>query len=219
VFDEKAARLPMTSRDSVSVELVGAARETRVRIIAGFDQMGAQRRNVALTIGEDGRIATYTKRHHIPGLESFYTVGNGPGLLDAGEAVTICKDMDFQATLRGDAAAAARAGSLRLVLVPALDFDADDWLHARMAVLRGVEGGYAIVRAAANGLVTVSDSRGRLLGVRRSGKQTYESVVVDVPLGPGATTYVRLGDLFAWLAGLTGLALVAWSAAARGRTP
>ena len=211
VFDEKAARLPVTGRDSVSVVLVGAARETRARIVAGFDQMGAGRRNVALGIDGDGRIATYTKRHHIPGLESFYTVGDGPGLLDAGEAVTICKDMDFQGTLRGDAAAAARAGSLRLMLVPALDFDADAWLHARMAVLRGVEGGYAIVRAAANGLVTVSDSRGRLLGMRPSGRKPYESVVVDVPRGPGATMYVRIGDVFAWIAGLAGLALVAWS--------
>ena len=36
------------------------------------------------------------------------------------------------------------------------------------------------------------------------------SVVVDVPRGPGATMYVRIGDVFAWIAGLAGLALVAW---------
>jgi len=119
--------------------------------------------------------------------------------------------MDFQGTLRRDAAAGARAGSLGLMLVPAWDFNADGWMHARMAVLRGVEGGYAIVRAAANGLVTVSDSRGRLLAARPSGKQTYASVVVDVPRGPGATAYVRIGDVFAWMIGLVGLALVGWS--------
>ena len=215
VFDEKSARLPMKQRDSVLASLVAAARETHTRIVAGFDVTGAERRNAAFTIGEDGRVSTYTKRHHIPGLESGFTVGDGPGLLDAGESVAICKDMDFQQTLRGDAAAGARAGSLGLMLVPAWDFDADGWLHARMAVLRGVEGGYAIVRAAANGLVTVSDSRGRLLAARPSGKTTYESVVVDVPRGPGATPYVRIGDVFAWVIGVIGLALVAWSATRR----
>jgi len=127
--------------------------------------------------------------------------------------------MDFQNTLRGDAAAGARTGSLGLMLVPAWDFNTDGWLHARMAVLRGVEGGYAIVRAAANGLVTVSDSRGRMLGLRPSGRTTYESVVVDVPRGPGATLYVRIGDVFAWIAGLVGLALFAWSISRRPVVP
>jgi hypothetical protein len=54
--------------------------------------------------------------------------------------------MDFQSTLLSDAFAGAFRGSLTLMLVPAWDFNADGWLHARMAVLRGVEGGYAIVR-------------------------------------------------------------------------
>jgi apolipoprotein N-acyltransferase len=216
VFDEKAALLPAERRDSALAPLVAAARETHTRIVAGFDETGAERRNAALTIGDDGRVTTYTKRHHIPGLESGYTIGNGPGLLGAGESVAICKDMDFQSTLRGDAAAGARTGSLSLMLVPAWDFDADGWLHARMAIMRGVEGGYAIVRAAANGLVTVSDARGRVLGAKPSGATTYASVVVDVPRGTGATTYVRIGDVFAWIAGLVGLALMAWSASRQG---
>lgn len=219
VFDEKAARLPVAHREEVLSLLSAAARETHTRIVAGFDETGAQRRNAAITIDEDGRISTYTKRHHIPGLESGYTVGEGPGLLDAGEAVAICKDMDFQSTLRSDAAAGARAGSLGLMLVPAWDFNADGWMHARMAILRGVEGGYAIVRAAANGLVTVSDAQGRLLGAQPSGRKTYASVVVDVPLGPGATTYVRIGDVFAWIAGLIGLALLGWSTSRRDQAP
>jgi len=212
VLDEKAALLPAEQRDVVLAPLVAAARETRTRIVAGFDETGAERRNAAFTIGEDGRVSTYTKRHHIPGLESGYSIGAAPGLLDGGESVAICKDMDFQGTLRGDAAAGARAGSLGLMLVPAWDFDADGWLHARMAVMRGVEGGYAIVRAAANGLVTVSDARGRVLAARPTVRGAYTSVVVDVPRGTGGTPYVRIGDVFAWLAGLLGLALVAWSA-------
>ena len=219
VFDEKAALLPAPQRDSVLAPLVAAARETHTRIVAGFDVAGAERRNSAFTIDENGHISTYTKRHHIPGLESGYTVGDGPGLLGAGESVAICKDMDFQSTLLSDAFAGAFRGSLTLMLVPAWDFNADGWLHARMAVLRGVEGGYSIVRSAANGLVTVSDSRGRLLASRPSGRTTYESVIVDVPRGPGPTLYVLIGDAFAWIAGLAGLALFAWSLSRRALIP
>jgi apolipoprotein N-acyltransferase len=204
VFDEKAALLPRARRDEVLAPLVAAARETGITIVAGFDETGAERRNAAYTIGADGRVRRYTKRHHIPGLESGYTIGDGPGLLGAGEAVAICKDMDFQRTLRSD----ANAGSVGLMLVPAWDFHADGWLHARMAVMRGVEGGYAVVRAASNGVLTVSDARGRVLATRPNGGTTYASVIADVPMGTGSTPYLRIGDAFAWLAALLGIALV-----------
>lgn len=106
------------------------------------DWRAAAQRSVRLT--SDGRVRTYTKRHQITGLERGYTVGDAPGLPDDGMAVTICKDLDFQGTLRGDAVAGACHGGLGLMLVPAWDFDADAWMHARMAILRGVEGGYAV---------------------------------------------------------------------------
>jgi apolipoprotein N-acyltransferase len=94
------------------------------------------------------------------------------------------------------------------MLVPAWDFHADGWLHARMAVMRGVEGGYAVVRAASNGVLTVSDARGRVLATRPNGGTTYASVIADVPMGTGSTPYLRTGDAFAWLAALLGIALV-----------
>ena len=56
------------------------------------------------------------------------------------------------------------------MLVPAYDFDRDAWSHASMAVLRGVEGGFSVVRAARDGLLTVSDRYGphrRSQGQRR----------------------------------------------------
>ena len=50
-----------------------------------------------------------------------------------------------------------------LLLVPAWDFDVDGWLHGRMAILRGVESGFSIVRAPKQGILTVTDDRGRVL--------------------------------------------------------
>jgi apolipoprotein N-acyltransferase len=211
VFDEKAALLPGERRDVVLAPLIAASRETGVTAVAGFDQTSPDRRNVAFTISPDGRVRTYTKRHHIPGLERGYTIGAGAGLLGDGEAVAICKDLDFQATLRHDAADAADADGVRVLFAPSWDFGSDGWLHARMAILRGVEGGYAVVRAASNGLVTVSDAQGRVRARRASGATRYVSTIADVPPGPGATPYLRIGDVFGYLAAAAGLLLLAMS--------
>ena len=214
VFPEKGAILPEVRRDAALAPLVAAVRETGATLATGFDQTGAQRRNVAYVVARDGRVHGYTKRHHIPGLESGFTVGDGAGLLGGGRAVAICKDLDFQRTLRGD----ATAGGVGLMLVPAWDFHADGWLHARMALMRSVEGGYAMVRAAAGGLVTVSDARGRVIASDQSERDAYASVIADVPIGTGRTPYLRIGDAFAWLAGAAGLLVVLWSAARAERS-
>ena len=47
-----------------------------------------------------------------------------------------------------------------MLLVPALDFTGDGWLHSRMALVRGVESGLTVVRAAAYGRLTVTDAGG-----------------------------------------------------------
>src|SRR5206468_8848188 len=70
----------------------------------------------------------------------------------------ICKDMDFPELSREYALQGAN-----LLLVPAWDFNLDRWLHARMAVLRAVENGFALARSARNGLLTLSDNRGRIV--------------------------------------------------------
>ena len=84
-----------------------------------------------------------------------------------------------------------------LLLVPAWDFDADGWLHGRMAFLRGVEAGFSIVRAPRHGLLSVSDSRGRVLAERSSGAAPFSTVVTQVPVRHEATLYSRTGDWFA----------------------
>ena len=119
--------------------------------------------------------------------------------------------MDFPTLGRRYAALGVEA-----LLVPAWDFDVDDWSHARMAVLRGVESGFAIVRAARNGLLTVSDRYGRIVDVAASGSAPVASLVVPAPLGFGeATIYARLGDSFGWLCVVASAA--AWLVSRRSR--
>lgn len=106
----------------------------------------------------------------------------------------ICKDMDFPGIIRRDA-----ARGVRLMGVPAGDFGKDAWLHGRMAVMRGVEDGFALVRAANDGLVTASDAEGRVTASKMDTPSGLTAIIADLPLGPGPTLYTRIGNTFPWL--------------------
>lgn len=179
-------------RAAVLAPLVAASKQTGMQIIAGVGESRPEA-DIALSITPDGTIKQYDKRHLIPILEDIYTPGRGSGWLGQGRAMEICKDMDFPNTIRLDAAQGSR-----LMGVPAGDFGKDAWLHARMAVMRGVEDGFALVRAAYDGMVTASDAEGRLVASKMDTPGGLTMIVVDLPLGPGPTLYTRIGDAFAW---------------------
>jgi apolipoprotein N-acyltransferase len=110
--------------------------------------------------------------------------------------VEICKDMDFTALSRDYGRA-----HVGLMLAPAWDFNMDRTWHGHIAIMRAVEDGFSLVRAAKNGYLTVADSRGRLLAESRSAAQLpFTTLLAGVPTGHSATLYVLLGDWFAWLA-------------------
>ena len=203
VLPEKFVAVTPEYADAARAILSAAAREHQATIVAGWYVLtGSERRNVAVVFGPSGDvILEYDKQHLVPGIEWGYRAGSSIGLLP-GETVTtgvaICKDLDFVPLGR----AYARAG-VGLLLVPAWDFVNDRWLHSRMAVMRGVEGGYAIVRTATDGLLTVSDARGRIVAERSSSESTDVLLNTAVPVGDGGTFYSRSGDWFAWLCVLT----------------
>jgi apolipoprotein N-acyltransferase len=102
--------------------------------------------------------------------------------------------MDFPKLSREYAAEGAN-----LMLVPAWDFNLDRWLHSRMAVLRAVENGFALARSARNGLLTLSDNRGRILAETATAPVRFVSVTGNVNVVREETFYTRTGDWFAWL--------------------
>ena len=180
--------------DAVFAPLATTARDTQIEIVAGVAQRDPPG-DLAVTFHPDGRVQVYDKRHLVPGLESQFVPGHEPGLLGEARATTVCKDMDFPSTIRGDA-----QHGICLMAVPAGDLLLDGWIHARMAILRGVENGFAVVRAANEGLDTVSDAQGRVLARKSYQRDGVYWIVADVPLGSGTTLYTRIGDLFAWTA-------------------
>lgn len=171
-----------------------SSRRHHITVVAGFNRVGrVPERNTAFVLGPDGQLLVeYDKAFLVSGFERGYDRGTTPGVFSVSGAtagVAICKDMDFPRWLRRYSAAGAR-----VVFVPAWDFVADGPLHARMAVFRGVEGGFAVVRSAQEGLVTISDHLGRILAERVSSESGDVLLVGDVPLGPGQTLYSLAGD-------------------------
>lgn len=163
----------------------------------GVDFKGdAQAERNALMVFRPGAAspAMYNKHHLLVGLEQ-YTPGDAYTVLEGTPRIglAICKDMDFHDI--GNAYAARRA---QLLLVPAADFTVDGWLHSRMAIMRGVESGFAVARAAHAGRLTLSDDRGRVVAEASSERRDAE-LVGDLPLRETHTLYARWGDWFAWL--------------------
>jgi apolipoprotein N-acyltransferase len=179
-------------RTATLAPLLTVAQQTGVQIIAGVYERDPPA-DLAFALQANSEPRSYAKRHLVPFVETEFAPGHTSGWLGDGRAMEICKDMDFPRTILGD----ARYG-IRLVGVPAGDFGKDAWLHARMAVMRGVENGFAIVRAADEGLLTASDAEGRVTAQKRAASAGMTVLIVALPLGPGPTLYTHIGDAFAW---------------------
>jgi apolipoprotein N-acyltransferase len=92
----------------------------------------------------------------------------------------------------------ARDG-VALMVVPAWDFEVDGWLHGRMGIMRGVEGGFSIARSAKKSILYATDDRGRVIAERDTRFLPFATVVATVPVRHDNTLYTRFGNWFAWL--------------------
>jgi apolipoprotein N-acyltransferase len=198
VFPEKIIRyLPATPPD-VDANFLNAAHATGATIVAGLDVRGSREtRNTAFIYEPDNSQARfYYKRHMVTGLEDVFVPGTGPFALPGSFGVEVCKDMDYPGMLQSD----VMDTHSTLLLVPAWDFGGDRWWHARLAIMRGVEDGVAVARAAKDGLLTLSDAQGRVLAMKASDERGMVTLVGNLPRGTGKTIYLFIGDLFAWMA-------------------
>ena len=207
VLPEKFVGVTQDYLEEVVRILGKAAGDNQVTVVAGLNLIDPEHnRNIALVFSPDGQLlAEYQKAYLIPGFESDYQPGTKPtifSILDTPTGVAICKDMDFP----GWMTQYARLGA-RILFIPSWDFGIDGRLHSRMAVVRGIEGGFAVVRSAQEGLVTVSNHLGQILAEAKSSTEADVLLVSQVQLGPGHTLYSLIGDWFAWLTVLV-LALI-----------
>src|SRR5262249_53099967 len=131
--------------------------------------------------------------------------------------VAICKDLDFTEPARSY----GRDG-VGLMLAPAWDFRVDGFWHGHIAVMRAVEDGFSLVRAARRGVLTVADDRGRIVSETASNAGTFTTRTANVRAGHDHTVFLLLGDWFGWIASAL-LAVVVvrslWLANHRARAP
>jgi apolipoprotein N-acyltransferase len=202
IIDIQASALPgLTS----SFQKLAAG--NKIELVVGLTVFGDKGNdyNRALAFGPDGGAPTaYDKHHLIPGLEP-YESGTSLGLLPPSSegrwGVLICKDLDFPALSRQYGKAGAD-----LLLVPALDFDSDGWLHSRMAILRGVENGIPMARDGSKGQLTLTDQHGRVVSEKSALSDQSVTMIGELTPGIAHTPYTALGDWFAYLAILLALA-------------
>ena len=154
-------------------------------------------RNQARIYAPHEAVALYNKHHLLPPWESRFTPGTTLTTLPETNTkwgVAICKDMDFTPLSRQY----GQTG-VGLMLVPGWDFVLDRVSHGHMAIMRGVESGFAIARAGRGGSLMVTDNRGRILGETASNSAPFATLLVDVPAVHDRTIYQRFGDWFAFL--------------------
>ncbi len=209
VLPEMVGRIQGPGSDRVDRVFQDAARETGAEILLGvLHATPGGTFNEARLYAPSGTIEVYRKQHLVPVLESGTTPANGISVLQrpyGTVGLEICRDMDYPDPARryGDLGAG-------LLLVPAWDFDVDRWWHGRMALMRGVEYGYSIVRSVKLGLLTVSDDRGRILAeARTTPDEPFTTLLATVPVRHGTTLYQKWGDWFGWLSVAGALALAA----------
>ena len=197
VLPEKIGRVSESALAQVDALFSSAATATRAAVVVGLVRRTSSGSfNSSRFYSADGKFGNYDKHHLIPRVEPEKT-GDKRIILDQPSGkwgLQICKDMDFPALSREYAADGAD-----LMLVPAWDFNVDGRLHSRMAVLRGVENGFALARSARNGLLTISDNRGRIPAETATAPGRFVSISGILNVAPEKTFYTRTGDWFAWL--------------------
>ena len=149
--------------------------------------------NLAWLFGPTGSLAATYQKHHLAPPERSYAKGDAfvtRAIDGAHYGLGICKDMHFASFGR------AYATRVSVMLVPAWDFEIDAWMGARMTAVRGIEGGYTVVRASREGLLTVSDPYGRFVAQTKSATLPGVSLLASGRIGsPVWTLYSRTGDL------------------------
>lgn len=208
VWPEKIERLDAKQAVERQTAIGTLARELGVSIVMGVQ---VEKRNVAWTFGPDGGwIGEYQKQQLVPYLEGDLEAGHRDAsyvLRGHRFGVAVCRDMMFSVLGR-------RYGVLGVeaMLVPAWDFYRDAWMASALVTLRGIEGGYGVVRAGRESYLHASDRSGRVLVQERSAALPGVGVIAHVPVGKGgASVYAVLGDWFGWLCVMmAGVIVLSW---------
>ncbi len=220
----EAATLALPEDEAALIQRVQAlAREEQVQVVAAYvvpvSTEPFRFENKYVWVRADGSVDhRYLKHHPVPGEPAIPGVAPLP-LVESGlgrASGAICYDYDFP-TL-----GARHAGTdLDLVVVPSSDWRGIDPIHTRMAAVRAIEGGYALLRPTRFGLSAGVDPYGRVRGEQSAFDAGESVLLVRLPRRGITTLYARAPFLFPFLCVLAvlwvaGRELLRWTAVRRG---
>ena len=169
--------------------------------------------NKTVLLDPKGNVAwDYRKSKPVPGARE----DPGEGIIPEEQTpfgslgTAICYDMDFPYLIHQ-----AGAKGIDLMLVPGWDWRAIDPLHTRMALVRAVENGFNLLRAAGEGLSLAVDPTGRAWASGDYFASADHVMIAEMPTEGVWTLYSALGDYFPMLC-LAGLLLLVLLRAVRG---
>lgn len=199
---------------------IAAAKKAYVLI--GVDIMDIKRKekneNAVILIDPAGDITwKYLKSYLVPGGEEPYHKRGDRKIpvLDTpyGKiASVICFDFDHPRYIR------SAGRGIGLFLVPALDGKGLTPLHSRMAVFRGIENGFSLVKPTGEGLSIAADYCGRVIAEQNYATSKERVMLAEVPVKSVFTIYSVIGDLFAWLCTIGLIILIMVAVIRRGRS-
>lgn len=171
---------------------VPLARASEALIVVGLFDRKRHENRAAFVRASGVHPAQYRKTHLVPTVEH-YSAGDGTliqvAFAGARVGALICQDDNFTDLARGY----GRAGA-NVLAVPTNDWAAVAPYHLENSLLRPIEEGYALVRAASDGTSAIADATGAVLVSSDHLREGASVLVADVPLGPGNTLYARFGD-------------------------
>lgn len=200
LLPEKIITLNLNEQPNLLQLLADAARSNQITLIAALDiQDDSKLYNSAYLFSPRGEILLkYDKQHLLPFSEGSYIPGQELSIRTLEDksiwGIAICKDMDFQEPSRGYS-----QRGINLLFVPALDFKVDALLHARIAIMRGVEGNYAVARAAQWGLLSLSSNKGNIIDMASNSAEKNDVLLIgEIKLDQGKSIYGRFGNWFGY---------------------
>jgi apolipoprotein N-acyltransferase len=201
VLPEKIVNVTSATEAAMKSIFLNAAASNHIAIVAGYTQLTNNniKLNKALVVSGKGELLSDYQKVNL--FEGEARAGFVPGkeisvfdLNSLASGVAICKDMDYSGFIRK-----YDKNNTVVMYVPAWDFIKDGWLHSRMAILRGVENGYAIVRTARQGQLTISDYRGEVLYEASCTNNKAATLTGKFALTTTKTIYSQFGDWLGYL--------------------
>ena len=201
MLPEKIVNVTSATEAAMKSIFLNAAASNHIAIVAGYTQLTNNniKLNKALVVSGKGELLSDYQKVNL--FEGEARAGFVPGkeisvfdLNSLASGVAICKDMDYSGFIRK-----YDKNNTVVMYVPAWDFIKDGWLHSRMAILRGVENGYAIVRTARQGQLTISDYRGEVLYEASCTNNKAATLTGKFALTTTKTIYSQFGDWLGYL--------------------